>query len=191
MPPTAEGPDQAEDSKGKPQPASSRLGKTVYLGLGSNQGARRAFLSAALGALQARGGAMATAVSSLYETDAVSDEPQPAYLNAVVRGQTLLSAVELLELCNAIEAGLGRVRPRDGRKPPRQIDIDILLYGREVIETPTLTVPHAALLARPFVLIPLAEVAEPGLVHPVTGVSLTTAAPSPQVRPFDARGSWP
>jgi len=191
MPPISEGPVEPEGPLGKAQPESSRLGKTVYLGLGSNRGARRPFLSAALGALQARAGVLATAVSALYETDAISDEPQPAYLNAVVRGQTLLSAIQLLELCNDVEAGLGRIRPREGRKAPRQIDIDILLYGSEVIETPQLTVPHAAMLERPFVLIPLADVAEPGLVHPVTGAALTTAPPSPQVRPFDAHGDWP
>ena len=73
----------------------------------------------------------------------------------------------------------------------RPIDIDILLYGAEVMDTPKLQIPHPRMLERPFVLIPLADVAEPGLVHPVTGVALTHAAPSPQVLPFEPRGEWP
>lgn len=172
-------------------PNRGKPGTTVYLGLGSNMGARRAFLLAAVAALESREGLVNAHASRLYETDAVADDEQPDYLNAVVRGETPLSAAKLLELCADIEAGLGRVRPRDGRKVPRPIDIDILLYGSEIIETPTLKVPHPAMLERPFVLIPLADVAEPGLVHPVTGAPLTVAAASPTVRPFEPRGEWP
>ena len=163
----------------------------MYLGLGSNLGARRAFLLAAVAALGAREGVVNVRASKLYETDAVAEEAQPAYLNAVLRGETPLSAPDLLELCAAIEAGLGRVRPRDGRKVARPIDIDILLYGAEVIDTPKLQIPHPRLLERPFVLIPLADVAEPGLVHPLTGADLTKATPSPQVLLFEPHGEWP
>lgn len=163
----------------------------MYLALGSNQGARRAFLSAAVAALGAREGVANIRVSALYETDAVSDVPQPPYLNAVLRGEALMPAADLLELGLAIEAGMGRVRPKDGRKGPRPIDIDILLYADEIIDTPRLKVPHPAMLERPFVLIPLRDVAEPGLVHPVTGAPLDVAAPSAAVRPFDAHGNWP
>lgn len=173
-----------------PRP-SRRRGPTVYLSLGSNQGARRAFLSAAVAALGAREGVTNVRVSALYETDAVGAEPQAPFLNAVMRGEALMPAAELLELALAIEAGMGRVRPKDGSKGPRPIDIDILLYADEVIDTPRLKVPHPAMLERAFVLIPLADVAEPGLVHPVTGTALDRAAPSPQVRPFDAHGYWP
>lgn len=172
-------------------PNHGKPGTTVYLGLGSNMGARRAFLLAAIAALTAREGLAKGRASRLYETDAVADDQQPDYLNAVVRGETQLSAAKLLDLCSDIEAGLGRIRPLDGRKVPRPIDIDILLYGREIIETPTLKVPHPAMLDRPFVLIPLADVAEPGLVHPVTGASLTVADASPHVRLFEPRGEWP
>lgn len=168
-----------------------RHGTTVYLGLGSNLGARRAFLLAAVAAMGAREGIVNARVSKLYETDAVTDEAQPAYLNAVLRGQTPLTAPELLELCSTIEAGLGRVRPRDGRKVARPIDIDILLYGAEVVDLPKLQIPHPRMLERPFVLIPLADVAEPGLLHPLTGTDLTKAEPSPQVLPFETRGEWP
>ena len=164
---------------------------TVYLGLGSNLGARRAFLSAAVAALVAREGITHARVSKLYETDAVSDEPQPPYLNAVVRAEALMPAADLLELCLAVEAGMGRVRRPAEHKAPRPLDIDVLLYGDEIIDTPRLKVPHPAMLERPFVLIPLADVAEAGLLHPLTGVPLTEAAPSPQVRIFDSAGAWP
>ena len=163
----------------------------MYLGLGSNLGARRAFLSAAIAALMAREGIAHARVSKLYETDAVSDEPQPLYLNAVVRGEALMPAAELIELCLAVEAGMGRVRRPAESKAPRPLDIDVLLYGDEIIDTPRLKVPHPAMLERPFVLIPLADVAEPGLVHPLTGAPLTEAAPSPQVRVFAGSGPWP
>lgn len=171
--------------------ATRRRGPTVYLGLGSNLGARRAFLSAAVAALVAREGIANARVSKLYETDAVSDEPQPLYLNAVVRGEALMPAAALLELCLAVEAGMGRVRRPAENKAPRPLDIDVLLYGDEIIDTPRLKVPHPAMLERPFVLIPLADVAEPGLLHPLTGVPLTEAASSPQVRLFTGPGSWP
>jgi 2-amino-4-hydroxy-6-hydroxymethyldihydropteridine diphosphokinase len=185
MPPTTPSP-AADRTRG-----ARRRGPNVYLGLGSNLGARRAFLSAAVAALVAREGIANARVSKLYETDAVSDDPQPPYLNAVVRGEALMPAAELLELCLAVEAGMGRVRPPAENKAPRPLDIDVLLYADEVIDTPRLKVPHPAMLERPFVLIPLADVAESGLLHPLTGTPLTEAAPSPQVRIFDAGGAWP
>lgn len=149
---------------------------TVYLGLGSNLGDRATLLHAAVDALVSRGVLRAAEVSPLYETDAETPDPQPAYLNAVVRGETALSAQALLEWCLRIEAELGRVRPPGRRHAPRTVDIDVLLYGSEVIETATLCVPHPGLLERAFVRIPLSDVATPGLKHPTSGVSLTADA---------------
>jgi 2-amino-4-hydroxy-6-hydroxymethyldihydropteridine diphosphokinase len=159
---------------------------TIYLGLGSNLGDRRASIAAAVRALEASGAAVDQRLSSLYETEAVSESPQPAYLNAVVRGRTVLAPGLVLERCLAIEARLGRRRPAGVAKAPRIIDIDLLLYGDRVIRTHDLEVPHPGLLERAFVLIPLAEVAAVGLVHPTTGVSLEVARPSSQVRLLDA-----
>jgi 2-amino-4-hydroxy-6-hydroxymethyldihydropteridine diphosphokinase len=152
---------------------------TVYLALGSNLGDRRGSLDEAWRHLVApQSGALVDGVRSpIYETEAVTDEPQPPYLNAVVRGRTALGAEELLRRCLVIEAALGRVRPAGAIKAARTIDIDVLLYGREVLRTPALTVPHPAMLERAFVLIPLADVAEPGLVHPGTGTPLDRPPP--------------
>jgi len=163
---------------------------TVYLGLGSNLGDRAARLEEAVRRLEAGGVLRAVVSSPVYETDAVADEPQPAYLNAVVRGRTRLGARELLARCQAVEGALGRVRPPGVGKASRTIDIDLLLFGGAVIdEPPQLVVPHPALLARAFVRVPLGDVAEPGLVHPVTGEALDVAAPSPaSVRPFAPAG---
>jgi 23S rRNA (cytidine1920-2'-O)/16S rRNA (cytidine1409-2'-O)-methyltransferase len=159
---------------------------TVYLGLGSNLGDRTASIAEAIRRLEGQGLLRGAVCSPLYETDAVADEPQPAYLNAVVRGQTRLGARELLARCQAVETALGRVRPAGVDKAPRTIDIDLLLFDGEVIQAPPeLVVPHPALLERAFVRVPLADVAEPGLVHPVTAEALDVAAPAPaSVRPF-------
>ncbi len=163
-------------------PDAEGAATTVYLGLGSNLGDRAASIAAAVHALSERRILRHMCVSRVYETEPVAVDAQPLYLNAVVRGQTLLSAAALLGDCLTIESGLGRVRPPGQPKAPRVIDIDLLLYGAEIVETPRLTVPHPALLARAFVLIPLAEVAEPGLRHPITGETLTRAAPCATVR---------
>jgi 2-amino-4-hydroxy-6-hydroxymethyldihydropteridine diphosphokinase len=155
---------------------------TVYLGLGSNLGDRRRAMEEAIRRLAESGVVADVVASSLYETEAVAPEPQPAYLNAVVRGRTILSAGALLARCLEIERELGRVRPSRTPKAPRTIDIDVLLFGDAVIQTPDLIVPHPRLLDRLFVLVPLADVADPSLRHPLTGVTLATAASAPSVR---------
>jgi 2-amino-4-hydroxy-6-hydroxymethyldihydropteridine diphosphokinase len=154
----------------------------VYLGLGSNLGDRAAEIGKAIGAL-ARLGRVAAA-SDLYETDPEGGAAQPMYINAAVRIETELGAAELLRECLAIEAAAGRVRPPHHAKASRTLDIDLLLYGQEVIEQPGLRVPHPALLARPFVLVPLADVAVPGLRHPINGQPLDASVSDPSVRPF-------
>ena len=155
---------------------------TAYLALGSNLGDRRAFLHAAAAALGQVAGTRSLAESSIYETAPEGNAAEPLYLNAAVRVETSLTARQLLDSCLGIEHMLGRVRPADGAKRARVIDIDLLLFGEETIDEPGLQVPHPALLARPFVRIPLADVATPGLVHPQTGERLDTSGPDPGVR---------
>jgi 2-amino-4-hydroxy-6-hydroxymethyldihydropteridine diphosphokinase len=155
---------------------------TAYLALGSNLGDRRAFLHAAAAALGEIAGTRLVAESSLYETVPEGNALEPLYLNAVVRVETSLSARRLLDSCLDIERTLGRVRPADGTKGARVIDIDVLLFGEQTIDEPGLQVPHPALLKRPFVRIPLADVATPGLRHPQAGERLDTSNPDPGVR---------
>jgi len=159
---------------------------TVYLGLGANLGDRAATIASAVVRLQAAGLVHDVVMSPLYETDAVADGPQPPYLNAVARALTAVPAPALLAGCLAVESALGRVRPIGAGKAPRVIDIDLLLYGQAVLDVVeqgvAVRVPHPAMLQRPFVLIPLADVAAPGLVHPQTGQPLVAAAPAPGVR---------
>jgi 2-amino-4-hydroxy-6-hydroxymethyldihydropteridine diphosphokinase len=159
-----------------------RASATAYLGLGSNLGDRVWLIAAALDALEAAG-VRVLARAPLYETDPVTAEPQPLYLNTAARVETALAADELLAVCLAVERSLGRDRPPGVASPaPRPIDVDLLLFGDAVLSRPGLVVPHPRLLDRPFVRIPLANVAEPGLRHPVTGEPLDRAPPDPGVR---------
>jgi 2-amino-4-hydroxy-6-hydroxymethyldihydropteridine diphosphokinase len=163
-------------------PPSSFAVETAYLALGSNLGDRAASILAALAELETVG-VHVLARAPLYETDPVTADPQPLFLNTVARVETSLAADELLAVCLAVERSLGRDRPAGAVSPaPRPIDIDLLLYAGAVIDRPGLIVPHPRLLERPFVRIPLAEVAEPGLRHPVTGEPLDHADPNPGVR---------
>jgi 2-amino-4-hydroxy-6-hydroxymethyldihydropteridine diphosphokinase len=155
---------------------------TAYLGFGSNLGDRAAAIAAAVAELQRHGVAL-RALSPLYETEAITADPQPLFVNAAARVETALSAGGLLDACLEVERALGRVRPPGQVQAPREIDVDLLLYGTEVIRRGvSLIVPHPRLLERAFVRIPLGDVAEPGLVHPLTGEPLDRAAPDPGVR---------
>jgi 2-amino-4-hydroxy-6-hydroxymethyldihydropteridine diphosphokinase len=127
-----------------------------YLGLGSNVGDRRANLQAALDGLVGRGVAVADS-SATYDTDPVGEIlDQPAFLNACLRIETALEPLELLELCKALERDLGRA-PDAVRHGPRLIDIDVLLLGELEQRCERLALPHAQVLTRRFVLIPLLE----------------------------------
>ncbi len=161
----------------------------AYLGLGSNLGDRGAELAAAVRALGRLGRVQAT--SAIYETEPEGGVPEPRYLNAAVRLETELGPRALLDACLAIERERGRVRPADGSKAPRLLDIDLLLCGGEIRHEPGLRVPHPALLARSFVRIPLAEVAERGLRHPESGERLDHAPPDAGVRPWDQLSASP
>lgn len=140
----------------------------VYLGLGSNLGNRRRNLAVALVRLEPL--VRIQAVSSLYETDPVGPQDQPAFLNAACRAVTGLPPRGLLRHLQEVEREIGR-RPGE-RWGPRPIDIDLLLYGNEVIDEPGLQVPHAELAKRAFVLAPLAELA-PDASHPALGRTIS------------------
>ncbi len=138
--------------------------KSVYLSLGSNEGDRATNLRAAIRELAHLG--EVTAVSSFYETEPVDYIPQPWFINCAVALKTDKMPKQLLAAVLKIERKLGRHRQHSPGKGPRPIDIDILLYGDAVIETPGLRIPHPAMHQRRFVLQPLAEIA-PEVRHPV------------------------
>ncbi len=107
------------------------------------------------------------AVSSLYETDAVTLDGSegPPYYNAACRVETDLDPLRLVRFLQSVEREIGRP-PAAERWVPRPIDLDLLLYGSDIVETDDLTVPHARMAERAFVLVPLAEIAA-DVVHPV------------------------
>jgi 2-amino-4-hydroxy-6-hydroxymethyldihydropteridine diphosphokinase len=131
----------------------------AFLSLGSNLGNRLGYLRAAVGAL-GRGPLLEVrGLSKVYETVPVEvQEEQPDYLNSVVEVGYGATAIELLRYSQGIEAALERVRGASGEKAPRTIDIDVLLFGEEVIEEPYLIVPHPGIL-RAFNLKGLADIA--------------------------------
>jgi 2-amino-4-hydroxy-6-hydroxymethyldihydropteridine diphosphokinase len=133
----------------------------AYVGLGANLGDREATIRAAVAELPG-----VVAVSSLRETDPVGITEQARFLNGVAALETELTPRELLDVLLAVERRLGRERRQ--RWGPRTIDLDLLLYGNEVIDDDGLTVPHPRLQERRFVLEPLADLA-PRLVVPGLG----------------------
>lgn len=127
-----------------------------YLSLGSNMGNRLDMLKTAVRLLMEHPSVEVMAISSLYETDPVGFTDQEPFLNMVVRLETPLPALELLDICQEIERKLNRERLV--RWGPRTIDLDILIYNRDNVESERLTVPHPRMHERAFVLIPLLEV---------------------------------
>ena len=141
--------------------------QNAYVGLGSNLGDRAGYLLLAVcGMLDA--GLDVIRLSSIYETEPVEYESQPAFLNMVaeVRGSTLSSPEQMLARLLRIEYALGR--KREIPMGPRTIDLDLLIFKDQQMETEFLTLPHPRLALRRFVLVPLNELA-PSLVHPVLG----------------------
>ena len=134
----------------------------VYLGLGSNLADRRQNILDA--AERLRSVSTDVTISTLYETRPLGFDAQPAFINAACRIWTRLDPFELLNKLRTIQASVGG-RPAFVNGP-RALDIDILLYGRAVLESPSLTIPHPRMADREFVLAPLAEIA-PELRHPV------------------------
>ena len=141
--------------------------QNAYVGLGSNLGDRAGYLLLAVrGMLDA--GLDVIRLSSIYETEAVEYEEQPAFLNMVaeLRGSTLPSPEQTLARLLRIEYVLGRTR--DVRMGPRTIDLDLLIFKDMQSDTEFLKLPHPRIAARRFVLVPLAELV-PNLVHPISG----------------------
>ena len=136
---------------------------TVYLSLGSNVGDREVNLRAAIDELPHAGVAVAR-VSSFYETEPVDLLEQPWFLNCAAEVESHLDPFMLLRALREIEAKMGSKKLV--AKGPRLIDMDILLYGAEIIDTPELQVPHPRMHLRRFVLVPLAEIAADTL-HPL------------------------
>jgi 2-amino-4-hydroxy-6-hydroxymethyldihydropteridine diphosphokinase len=145
---------------------------SVYLGLGSNLGRRRAAITAALGWLAQHPRIALRRHSGLIETEPWGVSDQPRFINAVVEIETSLPPRELLEQLKSAERALGR-RERKQKWGPREIDIDILLYGDEVIDEATLTIPHPCLTERAFVIRQLLEL-DNALKHPALKVPLST-----------------
>lgn len=129
----------------------------AYIGLGSNVGDRLGFLRDAVRGLSAADGVEVIRTSKVYETVPVGPE-QPDFLNAVAEVETTVDAHELLAVLKTIEFSLGRIeRERWG---PREIDLDLLVFGDEEISTPELVVPHPRMTGRTFVTIPLRDLDE-------------------------------
>ncbi|MDE0584143.1 2-amino-4-hydroxy-6-hydroxymethyldihydropteridine diphosphokinase [Planococcus sp. A6] len=135
----------------------------VYLSLGSNLGDRKAQLQEAVRLLQSNPSISNMKMSSIYETAPVGYLDQHAFLNLVIRLETSLSPLELLDICQEIEQALHRERLV--RWGPRTVDLDVLLYGQEQLATERLTIPHPRMYERAFVLVPLQELM-PSLILP-------------------------
>jgi len=155
------------------------MSNRAYLSLGSNTGDRAANLHAAIGQISQVGNVLA--LSSFYETEPVEFTRQPWFLNCAVSLETEKSPSQLLQRVLAIEQAMGRSRTQD--KGPRNIDIDILLYGDVAVQEKGLEIPHPGMVARRFVLAPLAEIA-PDARHPIlkkTAWELLDALPPGQI----------
>jgi 2-amino-4-hydroxy-6-hydroxymethyldihydropteridine diphosphokinase len=138
----------------------------AYVGIGSNLGDSRARVLAAFNSLAGLPDCKAVAQSRLYRTQPIGPVIQQDFVNAVLGMQTTLPALQLLQHLRALEIAGGRIRGE--RWGPRSLDLDLLVYGSQHIETPELVVPHPGIAARGFVLAPLADIA-PDLQIPGVG----------------------
>ena len=148
----------------------------AFIGIGTNLGDR---LANYLEALERIGKLRQTRVvrqSSIYETEPVGDAVGGPFLNGAVEVETELTSEHLMQQLLAIERSMGRKRERtskvQGRYKPRIIDLDLLFFDKELIDTPKLQVPHPRLQERRFVLVPMSELA-PALIHPRLNVSIS------------------
>ncbi|MDO4317937.1 MAG: 2-amino-4-hydroxy-6-hydroxymethyldihydropteridine diphosphokinase [Lachnospiraceae bacterium] len=143
----------------------SRSRHTAYLALGSNMGDKKGWLDMAVKRLEERADCQVTAVSDYIVTEPYGGVAQDDFLNAALALRTLLEPEELLQALHEIEREAGRVR--DVRWGPRTLDLDILLYDDQIVDTPELHIPHREMHLREFVLRPLAQIA-PWKRHPLT-----------------------
>lgn len=139
-----------------------------YIAVGSNLGDRLRTILAAVDMVDEVPGVSVLRLSTLLETTAVGDIQQPDFLNGVLKVRAELDALEMLESLLGIETALGRDRSASPPGGARIIDLDLLLWGDDVIEHDRLTLPHPRFHSRAFVLVPMVELA-PDLVHPVNG----------------------
>jgi 2-amino-4-hydroxy-6-hydroxymethyldihydropteridine diphosphokinase len=146
------------------------MGNTAYIALGSNMENRYDYLLEAIEQVEKHPKIRLVNFSSIYETDPVGYEDQDQFLNMVIQVDTDLDAHELLETCLNIESQLGR--KREIRWGPRTIDLDILLFNQENIESENLIIPHPRMRERAFVIIPLLEINHDILIPP-TGEQLS------------------
>ena len=156
---------RVQHKRGSASGVASGVGVRAYVGLGANLGDREGTIRRALELLGAEPGIAVAAVSTLRETAPVGYLDQPDFLNGAAALETDLSPRELLDRLLAVERALGRERGAGPRFGPRPIDLDLLLYGDEVVDEPGLAVPHPRLAERRFALEPLAEL-DPGLALP-------------------------
>ncbi|HET7766757.1 MAG TPA: 2-amino-4-hydroxy-6-hydroxymethyldihydropteridine diphosphokinase [Burkholderiales bacterium] len=129
----------------------------AFIGLGANLGDPQAQVRRAIAAIASLPRTRLVAASSLYRSAPVAVGEQPDFINAVAHVETALTARELLDELITVEARFGRERPFPGA--PRKLDLDLLLYGDQLIDQPGLVVPHPRMHQRAFVLLPLAEIA--------------------------------
>lgn len=156
---------------------------TIYLGLGTNNGDRLANLEAAIQSLSPD--VTVTRRSPIYRTPPWGYTDQPDFLNMVLEAETELPPFDLLKYLKDLEVEIGRTKTF--RWGPREIDIDILLYENQTLETADLTIPHPQMQNRAFVLVPLADLA-PDLRHPILGKSvdeLKNTLDLTGIHPFD------
>lgn len=142
----------------------------AYLLIGGNVGNRNKNIITAIELLQQQIGNIIKR-SSIYETEAWGNTDQPDFLNQVLLAETELNAAECMHQILSIEEKMGRIRSE--KNDPRIIDIDILFFNDEIINTPHLTIPHPQIQHRKFVLVPMNELAS-GLVHPVLNQTINT-----------------
>ncbi len=140
----------------------------LFLGLGSNEGDPRGHIENAFKELSERGVRVVRA-SSLYRTEPVGGPPQDWYVNAVAEIGFQGEPLSLLRVSQSIELLHGRARAE--RNAPRTLDLDLLLLGSTVLDTPELTIPHPRFRERRFVLVPMVEIA-PEVMDPVSGLSM-------------------
>lgn len=142
----------------------------AFVGLGSNLGDRAARIEAAIQEMDAVRGLQVLERTGLMETAPWGFEPQPHFLNAIARVSTTLEPDVLMTTLKGIEAALGRT-PSEVVWGPREIDLDILLYGERVVDSPHLKVPHPRMLDRRFIIEQLVEL-DASIIHPTTGVPI-------------------
>jgi len=143
---------------------------TVYVSLGSNLGDRLQYLKGAIGRIEEAEKISIKKLSAVYETQPVGYENQGWFLNLVLEVETSLDPLSLLDHLLSIEDQLGR--KREEKWGPRSIDVDILLYNNQVVDSERLTIPHPRMHKRKFVLILLAQIA-PQLLHPLLKKSMS------------------